>query len=160
MRLRLLAVVILFCALAAAQSFTELKQLYVYDRAEPLDVKLASKGSRAAYTLYDVSYALPKGHRADGLLAVPQGNGRKPAVVWMHSNGALAYLGDAVLLAQGGAVSLIVNAPMPEAPGTPEGERDSMIAAVVALRRAADVLQARDDVDPQRIAIVGHSFGS
>ena len=160
MRPRLLAVLTLLCAPAPAQNFTKLEQLYAYDRAEPLDIKLASKGSRAGYTLYDVSFALPKGHRADGLLAVPQGQGRKPAVVWMHSSGALAYLGDAVLLAQGGAVSLIVNAPGADAPGTPEGDRDSMIAAVVALRRAADMLQARDDVDAQRIAIVGHSFGA
>ena len=160
MRSPLPALVFLLSAVASAQSFTELKQLYAYDRAEPPDVKLASKGSRNNYTLYDISYSLPKKQRADGLLAVPQVRGRKPAVVWMHSSGALAYLGDAVLLAQSGAVSLIVSAPAPDTPGTPEGDRDSMIAAVVALRGAADVLEARDDVDSHRIGIVGHSFGA
>lgn len=35
-----------------------------------------------------------------------------------------------------------------------------MIMAVVALRRAADLLEARDDVDANRIAVVGHSFGA
>ncbi len=64
------------------------------------------------------------------------------------------------MLAQAGAVSLIVNAPASSAPGTPEGDRDAMIAAVVALRRAVDVLEARDDVDPHRIAVAGHSFGA
>ena len=39
--------------------------------------------------------------------------------------------------AQSGAVSLIINAPASSVPGTPEGDRDAMIAAVVALRRAA-----------------------
>jgi cephalosporin-C deacetylase-like acetyl esterase len=145
---------------ASAQNFADLGQLYDYDRAAPLDLKLTQKASRNGYTLYDVSYALPRKQRADGFLAVPQGRGRKPAVVWMHSSGALAWLGDAILLAQAGAVSLIVNAPASVAAGTPEGDRDAMIAAVVALRRAADVLEARDDVDPHRIAVAGHSFGA
>jgi dienelactone hydrolase len=35
-----------------------------------------------------------------------------------------------------------------------------MIASVVALRRAVDVLEAREDVDRGRIALVGHSFGA
>lgn len=160
MRSPSLAPLFLLSALASAQDFTELKQLYAYDRAAPLDVQLTSKGSRSTYTLYDISYALPKKQRTDGLLAIPQTSGRKPGVIWMHSSGAAAYLGDAVLLAQGGAVSLIVNAPAADGSGTPEGDRDSMIAAVVALRRAADLLEARDDVDPHRLAIVGHSFGA
>jgi cephalosporin-C deacetylase-like acetyl esterase len=144
----------------SAQSLAELKQLYEYDRAAPLDVKLGVKDSRDKYTLYDISYALPKGQRTDGLLAVPKGRGRKPAVVWMHSSGASAWLGDVVLLAQCGAVSMIVNAPAGTAGSSAEGDRDAMIAAVVALRRAADVLEEREDVDPKRIAIVGHSFGA
>jgi dienelactone hydrolase len=160
MRFRLPASALLLCAIASAQSFAELKRLYAYDRTLPLDVKVASKGDRSSYTLFDVSYALPKNQRADGLLAVPKGRGRKPAVIWMHSSGALAWLGDVVLLAQCGAVSLIVNAPASAGGGTPDGDRDAMIAAVVALRRAADLLEARDDVDSQRIAIVGHSFGA
>jgi dienelactone hydrolase len=160
MRSRLLAPALLLCSVASAQNISELKQLYTYDRAAPLDVKLVSKGSRNNYILYDISYSLPKELRADGYLAVPKARGRKPAVIWMHSSGALAWLGDVVLLAQTGAVSLIVNAPASTAGTSPEADRDAMIAAVVALRRAADVLEARDDVDPHRIAIVGHSFGA
>jgi cephalosporin-C deacetylase-like acetyl esterase len=159
MRLRLL-VPFLLSAVASAQTFPELKKLYDYDRAAPLDVKLSQKGNRNGYTLYDVSYALSAGQRTDGYLAVPQRGGRKPAVVWMHSSGALAWLGDTVLLAEAGAVSLIINAPGAVGSGTAEGDRNAMIAAVVALRRALDLLEARDDVDPHRIAIAGHSFGA
>ena len=161
MRFRLLAPSVLLCCIAAsAESFAELGKLYEYDRAAPLDLKLTQRDSRNGYALYDVSYGLPTKQRADGFLAVPQGRGRKPAVVWMHSSGAMAWLGDAILLARAGAVSLIVNAPASVAAGTPEGDRDAMIAAVVTLRRAADLLEARDDVDPHRIAVAGHSFGA
>jgi cephalosporin-C deacetylase-like acetyl esterase len=161
MRLRLLETALyVSCAAASAQSFTELTKLYEYDNAAPLDVKLTQKASRNGYTLYDISYAIPKGQRTDGFIAVPQGPGRKPAVVWMHASGAQAWLGDAILLAQAGAVSLIVNAPGSGMSGSPEGDRDAMIAAVVALRRAADVLETREDVDPRRIAVAGHSFGA
>ena len=118
----------------------ELKQLYDYDRAAPLELKLSQRASRNSYTLYDVSYSLPKNQRTDGFLAVPQGRGRKPAVIWMHSSGALAWLVDAILLTQSGAVWLIINTPASSAPRTQEGDRDDMIAAVVALRRAADLL--------------------
>lgn len=158
--MRLPALPLLICCVASAQDFTELKQLYDYDRAAPLELKLQEKASRNGYTLYDVSYSLPKNQRTDGYLVVPQGRGRKPAVIWMHSSGALAWLGDAILLAQSGAVSLIINAPGSVGGGTPEGDRDAMISAVVALRRATDLLEAREDVDPRRIALVGHSFGA
>jgi cephalosporin-C deacetylase-like acetyl esterase len=158
--MRLPVLPLLICCVASAQNFMELKQLYDYDRAAPLELKLSQTASRNGYTLYDVSYSLPNKQRTDGFLVVPQGRGRKPAVVWMHSSGALAWLGDAILLTQSGAVSLIINPPASVAAGTPEGDRDAMIAAVVALRRAADMLEAREDVDPHRIALVGHSFGA
>ena len=156
---RVPVIALLLSAAASAQNFAELKQLYAYDRAAPLDVKLTPREPRPTYTLYEISYALPKNQRADGFLAVPKASGRKPAVVWMHSSGALEWLGDAVLLAQCGAVSLILN-PGEGVSGSPEGDRDAMILAVVALRRAADLLEARDDVDPNRIAIAGHSYGA
>lgn len=154
------AVFLLVCGVASAQDFAGPRNLYDYDRAAPLDVKLTQTASRNGYTLYEISYALPQGQRIDGLLVAPASPGRKPAVVWIHSSGALAWLGDAVLMAQAGAVSLIVNSPSPGFSGKPEGDRDFLIATVVALRRAADVLEAREDVDPRRIAIAGHSFGA
>ena len=50
---------LLICCVASAQNFMELKQLYDYDRAAPLELKLSQKESRNGYTLYDVSYSLP-----------------------------------------------------------------------------------------------------
>jgi cephalosporin-C deacetylase-like acetyl esterase len=77
----------------------------------------------------------------------------------MHSSGPLNWVADATLLAHSGAVSLIIDPPQGDA-NDGEGFRDSMIDAVVAIRRAVDVLETRQNVDPKRIAYVGHSFGA
>jgi hypothetical protein len=45
----------------------------------------------------------------------------------MHSNGALAWLRDAALLADMGAVSLIIDAPGGPNPASAEESRDGMI---------------------------------
>jgi hypothetical protein len=42
----------------------------------------------------------------------------------------------------------------------PEVVRDNFIQSAVDLRRGIDVLQARSDVDPNRVAFVGHSSGA
>src|SRR6185503_12661500 len=41
-----------------------------------------------------------------------------------------------------------------------EKDRDSWIQAVVDLRRAFDLLEARKDVDRTRLGYVGHSYGA
>jgi len=46
------------------------------------------------------------------------------------------------------------------APGSePEAVRNNFIQSVVDLRRGIDLLRSRSDVDPDRIAYVGHSSG-
>ena len=42
----------------------------------------------------------------------------------------------------------------------PEAVRDNYAATVIDLRRGIDLLQARSDVDSNRIAYVGHSTGA
>jgi cephalosporin-C deacetylase-like acetyl esterase len=159
MKLTFAAILILSSSGATAQSLEELRQLYRYDRAAPLNLQEKEVDSRGSYKVYAISYALPRGRMA-GFLVAPDGRGRKPAIVWMHSGGSIQFLGDAVLMAKAGAVSLLVS----EAEGLPGGSgeriRDQYVAAVIGLRRGADLLAARDDVDASRLALVGHSFGA
>ncbi len=145
---------------AQAQSFEELAALYRYDRASPLKLVQKEMPARGAYRLYSISYALPKVGTMSGYLVTPEGSGRKPAIVWMHSGGPIQFLGEAVMIAKAGAVSLIVGSAEGAPGGTPEQARDQLIGDVIGLRRAADVLEARDDVDPARLALVGHSYGA
>jgi len=154
-----LILLVLVAVVGHAQTFEELSKLYRYDPGAPLNVVTKEmEGHGGGYKLFQLQFALPKGQTKSGFLVVPVGAGRKPGVVWMHSSGALEMLGDAVLLAKMGAVSLLVD---PEGVvESAEQSRDRMISDVVALRRAADVLQARNDVDASRLALAGHSYGS
>jgi dienelactone hydrolase len=139
----------------------KLAALYRYDRAAPLNVETKEMAARGGYKLYSIRYALPKGGFMPGFLVAPDGAGRKPAIVWMHSGGAIQFLGDAVLMAKTGAVSLLVGqAEGTPGGGTPEQARDGLITDVIGLRRAADLLEARDDVNPSRLALAGHSYGA
>ena len=44
--------------------------------------------------------------------------------------------------------------------GSAEAIRDQYVSAVIGLRRGADLLTARQDVDASRLAVAGHSFGA
>ncbi|MGA2131599.1 MAG: prolyl oligopeptidase family serine peptidase [Bryobacteraceae bacterium] len=151
----------ILCGSAAqAQSFDELAKLYDYDRAVSLNLEQKEMDARGGYKLYSIIYSLPKSGRMPGYLVVPDGGGRKPAIIWMHSGGAIQFLGDAVLMAKLGAISVLVGQSEDTPAGTPEKSRDQMIIDIIGLRRAADLLQARDDVDFTRLALVGHSYGA
>jgi hypothetical protein len=74
------------------------------------------------------------------------------------------FLDEAVLLARSGALSLLIDAPLVR-PGwiddpDPMSPRNSYAAQqqVVDFRRGLDLLLARRDRDPRRVAYVGHSF--
>jgi dienelactone hydrolase len=76
------------------------------------------------------------------------------------------FVDEAVALASAGAVSLLIDAPLvrpgfkPDA--NPLGPQAAEVVRqeVLDLRRGIDLLRARPDVDPKRVAYVGHSFGA
>jgi len=160
LKLAAAASLIFVFGVARAQTYDQLVDLYRYDHAAPLNVHMDAMPTRGGFRLYSVRYAMPKTGHVSGFLVVPDGTGRRPAIVWTHSGGPRQYLGDAVLLAKAGAVSIVVGEAEDLPGGTSELARDQLIADVVALRRAVDVLENRDDVDGTRIALVGHSSGA
>ena len=80
------------------------------------------------------------------------------------------FLDEAVAIAHGGAVSLVLDAPFARTGdsrhaylqnyGLPERERGMTAQAIVDARRAYDLLVARPDVDSARLGFVGHSWGA
>jgi cephalosporin-C deacetylase-like acetyl esterase len=142
-----------------------------YDQKSPLDVQEVGVEHRGDVAIHDISYASPKGGRVPAYLVVPSGKGPFAAVIWGHwymPGSAFLnrkeFLDEAVALAPGGVVSLLPDGPIAR-PGhvedeTPLNEHEvtDLLQQIVDMRRGADLLLARPDVDPKRLAYVGHSY--
>ena len=151
--------------------FQSASHLFDYDAKQPLDIhdKVIAKFNGG--TLHDITYASPKGGPVGAYLVVPSGKGPFAAVLFGHwGNGTRAeFIPEAKLYARAGAVSLIPDYPWdrpqpwhktPDHFDKPELDREIEIQAVVDLRRGIDLLLARPDIDPERLAYVGHSYGA
>jgi dienelactone hydrolase len=153
--------------------FEELVHQFDYDSKAPLAVREVGRRKRGGVTIIDLSYASPRGGRVPAYLVVPAGRGPFAAILfghWMMPGSPLKnrrqFLDEAVALAQSGALSLLIDAPLIR-PGFVE-EKDEVRAQVqsaeasrqqvIDFRRGVDLLTARRDVDPARIAYVGHSY--
>jgi dienelactone hydrolase len=155
---------------AQNQSNRELQRLFEYDQNAPLDVKEVGIIDRNDVRIHDITYVSPKGGRVTAYLVAPARSGRFAGVVFGHwaLGTRTEFLPEAMLYARAGVVSLLVDdlgvRPAPwrrSAPGSePEAVRNNFIQSVVDLRRGIDLLRARSDVDPDRIAYVGHSSGA
>jgi len=144
-----------------------------YDQKSPLDVQDVGVEHRGDVAIHDISYASPKGGRVPAYLVVPGGKGPFAAVIWGHwywNNSAMRnrkeFLDEAVALAPSGVVSLLTDGPVAR-PGhvtdrTPLNEQQmtDLIHQIVDMRRGADLLLARTDVDQERLAYVGHSYNA
>jgi cephalosporin-C deacetylase-like acetyl esterase len=143
--------------------------LFDYDASAPLDIKEEGVEERQGASVHDINYASPKGGRVTAYLVVPSDKKRFGGALFLHGAGAsrAQFLNEALILAQSGIVSLMIDAPAsrPEpwrkSPYTYlEADRDIRAQSVVDLRRAVDLLLARRDVDARRIAFVGYSNGA
>lgn len=145
-----------------------------YDKNAPLELLTLSGKTRAKAIVYDITYASPKGGVVPAYLVVPaEGNGPFAAVIWGHwywrnseMRNRKQFLDEAVALAQAGVVSLLTDGPVAR-PGyvpdeTPLNEKQvaDFVQQVVDFRRGVDLLLARKDVDPNRLAYVGHSYNA
>jgi len=158
---------------SAPPRFEELVKQFDYDAKAPLDVKEVGKEKREGATVIDLTYASPRGGRVPAYLVVPEGRGPFAAVLfghWMLRSSPLhnrrEFLEEAVVLARAGAVSLLIDAPyvrpgfvlekneMRQAVQSAEVARQQ----VIDFRRGLDLLLSRRNVDPRRVAYVGHSF--
>lgn len=171
---QLLLTILLIAPLASsfAQSPDELRH-FDYDRKAPLDIKEAGIEHRGNVAIHDISYASPRGGRVPAYLVVPGGKGPFAAVIWGHwywENSPMRnrreFLDEAVALAHAGVVSLLTDGPIAR-PGHVQNKTElndqdiaDLVQQIVDMRRGADLLLARPDVDPRRLAYVGHSYNA
>jgi dienelactone hydrolase len=129
-------------------------------------------GSRPDVLVRDVSVPVPGQDAVPAYLVLP---GRRrpahtaPAVLFLHwfdpastNSDRTEFLAEAVRLAERGAVSLLPQQAFPWA-GDPVGDaRDvaTIRRELARMRRALDALLRRPEVDPHRVAVVGHDYGA
>jgi dienelactone hydrolase len=160
-------------ATLAAQSYDELVHRFDYDSKAPLDVRESGVENRSGISVHDLSYASPKGGRVPAYLVVPPGKGPFAAAIWGHwywgnspQKNRTEFLDEAVVLAKSGLVSLLYDGPIAR-PGyiasrDPLSEQQirDRIQTILDVRRGADLVLAREDIDPARLAFVGHSYNA
>jgi dienelactone hydrolase len=168
-----LAVAMLIVAVPVTAQDADLLRHFDYDRKAPLDIQEMRVEHRGDVTIHDISYASPKGGRVPAYLVVPKGKGRFAAVLWGHWYmpgseflNRKEFLAEAVALAPSGVVSLLIDGPIAR-PGhvqdddwLSERQITDRVQAIVDMRRGADLLLARPDVDGKRLGYVGHSYNA
>lgn len=140
------------------------QRTFDYDPGAPLRIRWGERLTRRGVLARELSYAAPGG-RVPALLVTPTSRGRHPAVILMHGSGGsrVDFLPEAALLATRGIAALTLTSPFEverNARETIDATRRLTIRNVVDLRRAIDLLEARHDVDPGRIGLVGYSLGA
>ena len=172
LRMKSLALASMLSLIALAQD-PDLLRHFDYDKKAPLDLQETAVEHRRSVAIHDISYASPKGGRVPAYLVVPDGKGPFAAVLWGHwyQPGSellnrKEFLEEAVTLAPSGVVSLLIDSPIArpgyQPPKEPldESQINYRVQTILDMRRGADLLLARPDVDPRRLAYVGHSYNA
>jgi len=151
--------------------------LFDYDPQASLDIREKDSRSESGLTIQNLSYASPKDNRVPTTLVIPDGKGPFAGLILMHGMPStrqdFLWLGE--MYAKHGMVVVLIDAPF----NRPENadrlrpwllrtgvsltmradDADDQVQLIVDLRRAVDLLVARSDVDPDRIAYLGISYG-
>jgi len=177
MKRGLCALLLLVCAV-----FAQDVGVWNYNKSAPLNTKVAGTQVRDDVSVQDISYDSPvvdrgpsvgpNGGHVTAYLVLPKGKGPFPAVIYQHwcmpgseMKNRKEFLDEAVLLARSGVMSLLpdhvrVRPNFVEDKATDSTQEiDVTVQEVMDLRRGADLLLARKDVDPKRLGYVGHSCG-
>jgi len=167
-------------AFAQQESYDQLLRHWDCDTKAPLAIQQSGVQERDGIKIHDLSYAVPTGDRAASLgpnggrvtayLVVPPGKGPFPAVIYGHwcmpgseKLNRTEFLDEALVLARSGVIALLPDHVIAR-PGFVEDKTplntqqiDVLVQQVTNMRRGADLLLARKDVDAKRLAYAGHS---
>jgi dienelactone hydrolase len=142
------------------------RALFAYDAAAPLNLRKSLESTGNGVEVSSISFDSPDGGSVTGLLFEPVGrSGPRPGIVLMHGlpGNAGNTAGYAQALARYGAVVVAIDAPFARRGGDPvrlsAEDRAEQIQLIKDLQRAVDVLRAQPEVDDERIAYVGISYG-
>jgi uncharacterized protein len=142
------------------------RDLFAYSANAPLGLQEAVESTNNGVEVRVISFDSPDGGRVTGLLFDPVARSSpRPGIVLMHGapGNARQMAAQAQQLAEHGAVVIAIDAPHARRGGSwvrfSTEDRAEQIQLMKDLQRAFDVLRARANVDDQRIAYVGISYG-
>ena len=143
------------------------RDLFAYDVNAPLNLQKAVESTNNGVEVSAISFSSPAGGSVTGLLFDPvTRSSLRPGIVLMHGmpGNARSTAAYARLLAQFGSLVIAIDAPFARRPGDPvrlnSEDRAEQIQLIKDLQRAVDVLRAQPNVDDERIAYVGISYGA
>lgn len=142
------------------------RDLFAYDVNAPLNLQQTVESTTNGVEVSAISFSSPDGGTVTGLLFDPvTRSSLRPGIVLMHGlpGRARVMATYAQLLAEHGAVAVAIDAPFARRSGPPvrfsAEDRTEQIQLIRDLQRAVDVLRARPNVDSERIAYLGISYG-
>jgi dienelactone hydrolase len=150
-------------ALPAAIPYDDAMRLFEYDRSLPYAVKELRVTDEAGAKVEQFTYSLASGTRTLAYFVFPRGSGPFGAVMFLPGGqrGPEEFMDEALDLASHGIASLLIKEPeLNPMPLTDADAVTSIIFEMRELRRALDLLASRPEVDPQRLGVVGVSFGA
>jgi dienelactone hydrolase len=142
------------------------RNLFAYDVNAPLNLQKTVENTVNGVEVSSISFDSPDGGSVTGMLFIPvTRSSLRPGIVLMHGlpGNARQMAGYAQALAQFGAVVIAIDAPHARRSGQAVlftgQDRVEQIQLIKDLQRAVDVLRAQPNVDDERIAYVGVSYG-
>ncbi|MGI5819030.1 MAG: alpha/beta hydrolase [Armatimonadota bacterium] len=158
---------------APAADWETLKAAYDYDAATPLDPQVSDLNTVGSMTVEQLSFAGADGERVPALLLRPVGVEEPPCALVLHGLGgdrSQARIIAALLIPHGIAVMAIDAAlhgdrrqegvELWDAGPALGGREGPLMRTVVDNRRAIDYIVSRDDLDGERVVLVGLSMGA
>ena len=143
------------------------RALFAYDVNAPLNLQKTVESTNNGVEGSSISFSSPDGGLVTGKMWDPVPRpGLRPGVVLMHGlpGSASNMAGAAQNYARYGAVVVAIDAPWNHRAAPPyltitDRDRAEQIQVIKDLQRAVDVLRSRPNVDDDRIAYVGFSWG-
>ena len=142
------------------------RSVFAYNVNAPLNLQKTVESTSNGVEVSRISFDSPDGGRATGMLFDPvTRSSLRPGIVLMHGmpGNARQMVGYGTGLALDGAVVIAIDAPFARRSGQPvqftAQDRIEQIQLIKDLQRAVDVLRLMPNVDDDRIAYHGTSYG-